>query len=254
MAVSYAAPTMEPRAIQSCLRAGIVDRAERIGPFLALFNRNSGNPFRNYAVPDDRAEPTAAEVADLVGAFHRLDRLPRLEYVRPAPAVDAALTAAGFDVRPTLGLMALESFADTTDPDGYAIVVAPDDSRFGAAVRAQNTAYGEPDTEPDPTGLARTVAGGGGVVIAVHTADDTVVGAGLFTPPRDGLTEIAAIGVLPEHRRRGVASAITARLTAEALRRGADPFLQVEHDEPRRIYEKIGYRTIGELADARLNR
>jgi hypothetical protein len=57
--------------------------------------------------------------------------------------------------------------------------------------------------------------------------------------------------VLPEHRRHGVGRLVTAALTAEALRRGFQPFLQVEKDEPARLYERIGYRRIGEMADAR---
>jgi hypothetical protein len=33
----------------------------RTGPFLALLHPTSSNPFLNYAIPDDAAEPTAAE-------------------------------------------------------------------------------------------------------------------------------------------------------------------------------------------------
>jgi predicted GNAT family acetyltransferase len=57
--------------------------------------------------------------------------------------------------------------------------------------------------------------------------------------------------VLPDHRRRGIAAAVASALTEEALRRGHQPFLQVEKDEPFRIYERIGYQVIGDMADAR---
>jgi predicted GNAT family acetyltransferase len=78
-----------------------------------------------------------------------------------------------------------------------------------------------------------------------------VVGAGLYTAPEFGLTEIAGVAVLPNHQRRGIAGAITAALTTAALDRGIQPFLQFEHDEPARVYERVGYRQVGELADAR---
>jgi GNAT superfamily N-acetyltransferase len=246
---------MRLHAIQACLRAGIADRADRIGPFLALFSSVSDNPFRNYAVPDDGVDPTPGEVANLVDAFQQLDRLPRLEYVRPAPTVDTALAVAGFDIMPTLGLMALagfDEFTDAPDPDGYRVVLPITGEYLGEAAHVQDIAYGEPDVDPDPTGLAETLAKGGSVAVALHEDTDTVVGAGLFTPPQAGLVEIAGVGVLPEHWGRGLASAITARLTAFAMAREIDPFLQTERDEPKRIYEKLGYRTLGELADARL--
>lgn len=242
---------MKLRDIQACLRAGIESRAVTVGPFLVLIHPSSDNPFRNYAVPVDGAEPTASDVADLVAFFTERDLLPRLEYVRPAPAVDVPLHKAGFDVDATLGLMALDEFDNTSDAPGYRVSLVVDESELRQAAAVQNTAYGEGDAEPDPTGLLRTVRGGGCVALAVEEATGTAAGAGLCTSEQGGMVEIAAVGVLPEHRRRGVARQVTAALTAEALRRGYQPFLQVEKDEPARIYERIGYRLIGEMADAR---
>ena len=79
---------MDLRDIQANLRATIADRSTLVGPFLVLINAGSDNPFRNYAVPVDGAEPTEADVATLIRYFATRDRLPRLEYVRPAPAVE----------------------------------------------------------------------------------------------------------------------------------------------------------------------
>jgi hypothetical protein len=62
--------------IQTALRANIADSAERVGPFL-LQLRVSRTP----------AEPSGAAIADLVTAFTRRARRPRLEYVAPAPGV-----------------------------------------------------------------------------------------------------------------------------------------------------------------------
>jgi hypothetical protein len=47
--------------VQAYLR-GVAARGretERIGPFLATFDRASDNPFLNYAIPDDGARPPA---------------------------------------------------------------------------------------------------------------------------------------------------------------------------------------------------
>ena len=67
---------MELRAVQACLRAGIEARATTVGPFLALLNTETDNPFLNYAVPVDGAAPTADDVASLIDFFTGRDRLP----------------------------------------------------------------------------------------------------------------------------------------------------------------------------------
>jgi ribosomal protein S18 acetylase RimI-like enzyme len=242
---------MDSRAIQTCLRAGIADRAVPVGPFLVLVHPDSANPFLNYAVPVDGAAPTAADVSALVEFCRQRERLPRLEYVRPAPDVDRALVDAGFDVAATLTLMALAEFAPPPECPGYRVRPATAEADLAAAVRVQNVAYGEPDLTADPIGLPRLVAAGGRVVIA-ETEAGTLVGAGVCPAPRDGLVEIFGVAVAPEHRRRGLARLITGELTSAALRHGHQPFLQVEKDEPARIYERLGYRVVGELADARL--
>ncbi|HEX4724679.1 MAG TPA: GNAT family N-acetyltransferase [Pseudonocardiaceae bacterium] len=240
------------RDIQSCLRAGIESRAVEVGPFLVLFNDGSDNPFSNYAVPVDGAAPTADDVRALIDFFHGRQRLPRLEYVRPAPTVDEPLSAAGFDVAGTLTLMALDDELTPAPPaDGYRVALITDVPSLRQAVAVQNTAYGEGDREPNPGGLVRTIEGGGRVAVAVHEATDQPAGAGLSTEPQGGLVEIAGVGVLAQHRRHGVGALVTWALTNEALRRGHQPFLQVEKDEPFRVYQRLGYRVVGEMADAR---
>src|SRR5437588_721498 len=80
--------------IQSCLRdsAALNRDIERIGPFLATFSRSSGNPFLNYAVPDQDARPSADEVQALIQVYEQRDLRPRLEYISSyAPRVEAAL-------------------------------------------------------------------------------------------------------------------------------------------------------------------
>lgn len=244
---------MQPRVVQACLRAGIESRSTQVGPFLVLINSHTDNLFHNYAVPVDGAEPTADDVSRLIEFFTDRQRVPRLEYVRPAPAVDGPLTAAGFDVAGTLTLMAVDNpVAPRPTPD-YRVLFPTTDDELSQAARVQNTAYGEPPTkDPDPAGLRHTLEVDGCVALVVHTATGEPAGAGLFMAPQGGLVEIAGVGVLPAHRRQGVGGLVTSALTEEAVRRGHRPFLQVERDEPARLYEKLGYHVIGEMADARL--
>jgi GNAT superfamily N-acetyltransferase len=242
---------MSLRDVQACLRAGIASRATTVGPFLVLLNDKSANPFLNYAVPIDGAAPTRSDVTTLVSYFTERDRLPRLEYVRPAPEVDAPLVEAGFDVAATLTLMAIDELLEFHPKPGYEVVFPDDEDRLRQAVAVQDAAYGE-QREPDPSELLATLEQGGCVALAIETATGEPAGAGLFTGPHFGLVEIAGVGVLAGHRRRGVGRRLTTDLTAEALRRGHQPFLQAERNEPARVYQRIGYRVIGEMADARL--
>src|SRR4051812_20614552 len=79
---------------------------KRIGPFLATFSPSSDNPYLNYAIPDDGAEPSSEDVAGLISAYEGRSRVPRLEYVHSlAPAVRDALLAAGFKVERYTPLM-----------------------------------------------------------------------------------------------------------------------------------------------------
>lgn len=166
--------------------------------------------------------------------------------------MDKALEAALFDVNGTLTLMALaDGLAPEPPADGYRVMLVTDDERLRQVSHVQNVAYGEADSEPDIGGLRRTIESGGSVALVVHDATGEPAGAGVSTEPQGGLVEIAGVGVLPAHRRRGIGALVTWALSADALGRGHEPFLQVEKDEPLRVYQRIGYEVIGEMADAR---
>lgn len=241
-------------AIQACLRAGIGDRALRVGPFLTTIDKHTDNPFRNYAVPDDGAAPTTADVDRLVALFAARDRMPRLEYVAPAPELEAALIAAGFAVEARLPLMGVDpaELRAPRAPAGVEVAMVTAEADLWRAATVQNAAYGEPAgaTQADVDRLRGTVAAGGGVALAFRPDNGEAVGAGLHTPPRHGLAEVAAIGVRAAHRRQGIATALCHELTRAAVGCGATPFLQAEAEPEQRAYGRVGYRMVGELAAA----
>jgi GNAT superfamily N-acetyltransferase len=241
---------VDPTTIQTSLRAGIQPRAVRLGPFLVLFDPHTDSPFRNYAIPDDAAEPTPEDVDRLIAAFLERHRTPRLEYVGRPPAVERVLSAAGFTADRRLPLMTAEA-ADLVAPpapSGIELRLVDSDAELWRAAAVQNAAYGEGEpAEPDVDRLRRNVAAGGGVGLAVLADAGAAVGSGVYTPPEHGLVEVASMGVLPEHRRRGIATALAHRLTVGALGTGAVPFLQADGEPEQRMYARIGYRTVGEL-------
>lgn len=245
---------MHPR-IQNYLRAvaPLGRDQERIGPFLATYTPHTDNPYLNYAIPDDGAEPTDDEVGELIAAYRHRKRKPRLEFVPDAaPAVEDALVRAGFVSEGRLPLMVTDSDSvrEGTEPHGVSLLVpATDDELYGmAVVRAE--AYDEPGLPGRDVvqGMRLSLAAGSLAVIARDDATGQVVGAGSCSPVRDGLTEVAGIGVAATHRRRGIGGALAARLAIEAIRAGAvAPWLMAAHDSEQRTYERVGFGVIGEV-------
>src|SRR5579872_5619704 len=68
----------DAQLVQKFLRSRVGEGA-RTGPFSVLFSPGKRSPYFNYAIPDDDARPTAAEVAALEQAFRIRERRPRLE-------------------------------------------------------------------------------------------------------------------------------------------------------------------------------
>jgi GNAT superfamily N-acetyltransferase len=255
-------PTGAPardRQLQRYLRATAPQGRdiERVGPFLATYDPTTDHPYLNYAIPDDDAEPTADDVAALIAAYAARGRVARLEYLpAAAPAVEAALLAGGLALEARLAVMTCGAAELRTpaDPPGVQLARPADaGERFAMAV-AQHAAFGEPPPERDafdddgddtPTGAIR--------ILARDVATGEIVGGGVATTPADATTEIAGIGVLASHRRRGIAGAITARLAREAFAAGVTTaFLTPGGDDAHRVYARAGFADTTEMLHLRL--
>lgn len=147
MKIAFVAGFADERAlgagVSAYLRASVTLAREtvRIGPFLASFSSDDPLRFLNYAIPEDGAVPTSADVAALTDAYHQRGRLPRLEYVpAAAPAVEAVLVAAGWGVEGRLPLMVLPASTpvDGEPPSGIELVAPASAADLQATVAAQN--------------------------------------------------------------------------------------------------------------------
>lgn len=240
--------------IQSYLRVAASHQrdTERIGSFLATFSRSSDNPFLNYAIPDDNATPSPADVKALIAAYEKRSRQPRLEYVTQlAPAVEEVLTDAGFCVEGHLPLMTCtpQSAQSLPVPLGIELILQVSDADLLATISVQNEAYGAPS--PDSSSiiqLQNSLEAGGIAVLARMAETGEPVGAGVCSIPNNQTTEIAGIGVRAAFRRRGVAGALTTRLVQEAFAVGISaPFLMAAHEAEQRIYARAGFSVVGEI-------
>ena len=242
---------MFDRHVHAYLRALAGARAHRTGPFLSTFDPHDAGRYRNYAVPDDGAEPTADDVAALVAVFADRSRIPRLEYLPLAsPAVEPALLAAGFVAEGRIPVLTCAPETAQAPPVAdVELLLAHDDQQLRAVAEAQNEAYGQPETtEHDVARLRRVLDGGGLVALALDPATGAGVGGGLVAPPHHGVGELAAIGVREPYRGRGIAAALTALLTRACQGAGITrPFLTPAGAAEERIYRRVGYRPVTEI-------
>ncbi|MFM9265173.1 GNAT family N-acetyltransferase [Tychonema sp. BBK16] len=240
--------------IQSYLRFAASQQRdiEQIGPFLATFTSHSANPYLNYAIPDEGATPSVADVNGLIAAYSQRGRKPRLEYVaKLAPAVEEALISAGFTIEGRLPLMICTPGSEKLlpVPPEIELILPVSEAEMFATVAAQNEAYGEgaPSSE-DVESLRKNLAAGGIAVLARVAATGEPAGAGMCTTLANQTTEIAGIGVRVPFRRRGIAGALTARLVREAFDAGVTvAFLMTLHEQEFRVYTRAGFCAIGDI-------
>ena len=103
-------------------------------------------------------------------------------------------------------------------------------------------------TDSAVDGLRRVADGGGIVLLARDVATGEPAGAGLCTPPHEGVTELTSIAVRSAFRRRGIAAALTNRLARAALERGMKlVFLMAAGADEARIYARAGFVERGDV-------
>lgn len=225
----------------------------RIGPFLATFDPGSALVYLSYAIPDDGAAPSSAEVAALIDAYTFRHRIPRLEYVPAlAPEVEPVLLQAGFVAEARVPMMVCRP-ADAVPhptPDGIELLVPRTDEELTGYLRVQREAFGEDPavSEADIASARRRVDGGGLTILARDTETGAPAGAGAATGIIGGTTELAGLGVPESYRRRGIAAAITWELSRLADRAGVTTaFLTPGGGVAERVYARVGYQSMGEM-------
>ncbi len=243
---------MLDHALHAYLRALVGSLAVRVGPFLVSLDDHDAGLFRNYAIPDDGAEPSPDQIAELVAVFADRGRTPRLEYLPGlCPKLEPGLVAAGFVPERRLPVMTCDPATVTAPPvpDGIRFSLASDDVQLRLVAEAQNAAYGQPQTtDHDVARLRGTLDAGGLVAVALDLHTGSGAGGGLCAPPHGGVSELAAIGVRAPYRNRGIAAGLTALLTRACISVDiTTPFLTPAGEAEERIYRSFGYQPVTEM-------
>ena len=143
----------------------------------------------------------------------------------PAPADWETLS-----VRPIVQMVAARADASAITASIVALDAADvDDMRALAAV-----------AKPGPVGARSVLLG---AYVGVRDADGRLVAMAGERFRLPGYTEVSAIAVHPDARRRGLAHALTVTLMRRILARGDRPFLHVFPDNPAAaLYARWGFR------------
>jgi ribosomal protein S18 acetylase RimI-like enzyme len=245
---------LSPERIENYMRRAAALQYEVIEqpPFVLFINPRDPMRFFNYAHPlqpigGDLSGPLAA----LCATFRARGRLPRFEFVEEySPELPAALRGAGFSEEGRYELMVCvpESYQPAPAVPGAEIVRLAADSAatdIRAYIEVQRAAYEEGETNPaseeDVENFRQNRSGGAQAYLA--RLDGTPACVGVYLPPLDSLTELAGIGTLPALRRRGLATALTARAVADAFAAGVEiAYLTAADERAGRVYEQVGFR------------
>jgi|HubBroStandDraft_5_1064220.scaffolds.fasta_scaffold235585_1 GNAT superfamily N-acetyltransferase len=243
---------MNAWALQHYLREMALSRgyAEKVGPFLAAYDPHTENPFRNFAIPDDDALPSEADLQRLVACYASRDRTARVEYFpTAAPLVEEALVTFGFEIDRRPSVLACRSGEQiaAAPPEGIEIAPVSEHRDVDDYIVTICEAFGEgPPTKEDFTRLANMLRRGGGAVIA-RDQRGRAVGTAQYPAPQSGVTEIAGVGVLHETRRRGIGAALTTSVLELAFSSDVEvAWLSPEDHDVERIYERCGFTWVCE--------
>jgi len=94
--------------------------------------------------------------------------------------------------------------------------------------------------------LQHTIDAGGVVALAQEVTGGGVA-SGLITAPSHGFAELAAVGVLPAWRRRGIAAALTGTLGRAAFECGVPILTLMAHEAEQAVYARAGFTVASEI-------
>ncbi len=221
---------------------------EEIGPFTLFLRRDpAGWPY--YARPrlGYDGPVTVADVAAVCARQQEVGAPEAFEWVhQTTPALAEVVRAAGLVVHEH-PLMVLGGAGVSGTGVRTRLVTAddPDLALVQAVIAAGFEESDEVGELREVDHVAEALAEGRVRLVAAYDEQGDVVGGGSHSP-RDGVTELMGIAVLPRARGRGVGAALTAALVADAEAQGVGTaFLSASDDRVAAIYARVGFVGVG---------
>ncbi len=227
------------------------------GPLRLFLREGPGWPFYARPVPGG-APVTVADVARMRARQRSAEVLEAFEWVlATAPTMLAAVQGTGLPVR-RCPLLVLDGEPAGALPPGYELrLLGPADGDLPRAAHAvaavAAVAFGgsvpPPPTTADLRALQDDLATGA-IARALVTDGSGPVAVGSAQRSGD-VVELVGIATARAARGRGLGGALTAALATAALDAGAEVvFLAAGDDAAARVYERVGFRRVGECGIA----
>jgi len=222
-----------PSATPEAWRARWADEAARYGQ-APLPERFDDEP--NAGIPYDLTQEASEQRALALAAIHRSVVLPRLLQVAIEEGWWSPLASAEAQPASAADATGEPTIMPTVDAETWSRltllprVIAPADPVLGHRL------------------VAAALRDGGSAIVSAAVAGSDVVGLAVSAPadPTDGTRELLALGVAPDHRRRGIATAL---LKVHALSGSFAVVTLAERDPidplPRQVREAIARRLLG---------
>lgn len=217
-----------------------------VGPFRAMITSGTDLKWANFAVPTD-ARFSKEDVTRLTEEFHSRSRMPRLEILRELwPSLPPLLESQGYILENEMPLMVCtpDSFREPGTLGRAALVDA--DGDLASAWLVETTAFGNSDLV-DEARLERRRARirSGNMLLGVAWFEGTLASSALLMI-EDRVAELAAVGTLPDFRRRGLAGDASARAMSKFFRSGGSlVWLSAGDEAAKNAYAKLGFAEIG---------
>lgn len=222
--------------------------AESVGPF-TLFVAREGWPY--YARPrlGSDATYTTADIGAVLARQRELDVPRNLEWVhQTTPSLLAAAREVGMAVD-ECALLVLDESLPPPAVDGVTVrMLDPTEPGFASARAAVDAGFSDRD-EVRPQRVSNAIAARAEAgllrMAGAFDGDGQAIGGGSHSP-RDDVSELTGIAVVPSWRRRGVGAALTAALARDAHACGATTvFLSAASETVARLYEGVGFVRVG---------
>jgi ribosomal protein S18 acetylase RimI-like enzyme len=225
-----------------------------VPPFTLFLHPTRTEHDSNYAMPDSDPGDDLAAFADVRAAFVRAARIPSVQFVEAfAPRLGTTLSALGFHetARRELLACAPATYHPAAAVPDLSFVLLSHTSPLQVVQEGLDANARGFDPAAPPTTEAEASAFRDGLVTSrAFTAKlhDQPVGAGRFTTPIDGITELVGITTLAPYRGRGIAAALTSEIIRVAFSCGVDTvLLSTDNDRAYRVYQRIGFRPTATL-------
>ena len=242
--------------IQAQLRASAQQNYEAVvaPPFTYFFNPDDASPWSNYAIPDQPVTgDLTAPLAALIAVFRSRQRLPRFEFIEEfAPDLAPVLAAHGFveEMRALLMVCTPATYQPAppvADVTVIELTAAAPLTAIQEFLTVQRRGFSNDEasavTADDAQGFRQRFQT---MRLFAAYADGQMVSAGCLQPTFHGVTEIAGIATLHAFRRQGIATLLTGYAVQVAFVAGLEAvFLTAGSAAAGRVYERVGFRTVG---------